>query len=244
MWVGSTTPLDRSLSDEQKDPNILFRMVETGGADTGASLKVVQDVERGKVWLFDKPAHASNYRCESNSIKVNIAPYELYEDWKENQVYDFCWSSKFPVVNTAPYGDYVIFQWKSEGDNVYPFFMKVQDGRFEMTHYNTRLDGEKHKLVWWTQIEAGRWYDIRLRVLLSGNEETGTVEIYLDNVRQTFTADRTGNTSQRSQTLHCRTFCRSDENDRHYLKWGVYNNGQPQNALRHYVDKLMVKRIL
>lgn len=127
MWVGSTTPLDRNQEDEQKATHELFRMVETGGPETGASLKVVRDTERGKVWLFDKPAHTSNYRCESNSIKVNVAPYEVYEGWKENQIYDFCWSSKFPEVDNDPYGDYVIFQWKSEGSNVYPFFMKVQD---------------------------------------------------------------------------------------------------------------------
>ena len=242
MWVGSTTPLDRTQEDEQKAPNDLFRAVETGGSDTGASLKVVQDTERGKVWLFDKPTHDANDRCESNSIKVNVAPYELYESWKENQVYDFCWSSKFPVVHNDS-GDYVIFQWKSEGSNIYPFFMKVQQGRFEMTHYNTRLDGEKHKLVWNRQIQANQWYDIRLRVLLSSHEEIGTVQLFLDNVPQKFTADREGKPINPIEndpyTLVCQTFSPA----RHYPKWGVYNNGQPQNALKHYVDKLMVKRI-
>ncbi|NBA82633.1 hypothetical protein GVN15_18495 [Pseudomonas putida] len=243
MWVGSTTPLDRNQEDEQKATHELFRMVETGGPETGASLKVVRDTERGKVWLFDKPAHTSNYRCESNSIKVNVAPYEVYEGWKENQIYDFCWSSKFPEVDNDPYGDYVIFQWKSEGSNVYPFFMKVQAGRFEMTHYNTRLDGEKHKVVWWTRIEADKWYDIRIRVLLSSDQDIGTVQLFLDNAPQKFTADREGKPREPDErdpfTLVCQTFSPAQ----HYLKWGVYNTGFPLNALKHYVDKLMVKRI-
>ncbi|MEN4128687.1 hypothetical protein P8971_23515 [Serratia marcescens] len=232
-WIGTTTPNIPGTLDEHKPPEEIFRGVEIG-ENTGASVKVVQDPERGKVWLYDKPAHSTNYRCESNSIRLPAG--SLYEGWEAGQSYDFSWSSKFPEVENSPHGDYVIFQWKSQGDNVYPFFMKVQSNRLEMTHYNLVTGG--HHLVWHMAIEKDRWYDIRIRTLLSYEEREGRVELYINEVQQEFHSDREGN-QNRSKTLACQTF----SPDRHYLKWGVYNTGHPENALRHYVDKLTVKRI-
>lgn len=236
-WTGITLPNEPDIPDEDKNPREIFRNVENGGTGSGASsISVVMDNDRGKVWLFDKPADPENYRCESHGIRLPKAPAP-YTEFAEGEFYDIAWSSRLPETHNQTYGDYVIFQWKSyAGIQNYPFLFLVNNHQLTLVHSNH--DGHWVP-VWLVGITANVWFDIRVRVGLSQDKEKGSLELYFNNVRQAFTANRDGKPNG-SDTLVCRTL---DGPGGNYPKWGAYNRDRPGHAIKHYVDRMSIKRI-
>jgi len=238
-WCGTTSPQDINLADAQKSALEIFRRVEVGPTDPGneASISVVYDDVRGNVWKFDKPADSINYRCESNGIKINQPPYSSYEHWAEDDIYDFSWSSKLPETHSPSYGDYVIFQWKSNpaASQNYPFLMRVINNRLDLIHSNV----EKQFLtVLSVPIVQDQWFDIRIRVKLSRARTVGWIEFHFNGVQQLFHRDQYGqlNTAERF-------IGRTHDDGVNYPKWGIYNSGHPRHALTHYVDRLLIKQV-
>ncbi|MBF8780661.1 heparin lyase I family protein [Pseudomonas fulva] len=236
FWLGTTVPEGTQIDDEQKNPLEIFRRVENGGTGNSASsIRVVQDAQRGKVWLFEKPSDEENYRCESNGI---VWRGSSYESWLEGQTYEFSWSSRLPDTRSLEHGDFVIFQWKSyqEGIQNYPFLFTVNRNVLSMIHSNER---QEWIVVWQGHVKSDQWFDIRVRAGLSRDKNKGTLCLYLNEQRQTFSRNR-NNEAMLDDTLLCRTL---DEQRGNYPKWGVYNRDQPKQTLRHFVDRLMIKRI-
>lgn len=239
-WCGTTSPQNIHVPDESKSPLEIFRRVELGISDPGneASISVVRDGERGKVWRFDKPADRSNYRCESNGIRINQPPCTAYEQWLEDDVYDISWSSKLTETFSAEHGDYIIFQWKSNPDATqnYPFLFRVMNNQLNLIHSNYRGD---FLTVWASPIQADTWYDIGLRVLLSRDRNKGTLRLSFNGTQQAFLRDQNNNMTPGIKTFIGRTL----DDGSNYPKWGVYNRDHPAHLLCHYVDRLFIKQI-
>ncbi|MFJ4155068.1 hypothetical protein ACIPZF_09700 [Pseudomonas sp. NPDC089752] len=234
-WTGTTLPNSSTTPQPRKNPLEIFRRIEL---QPGSRIHVVQDAERGMVWLFDKPSNASDtdsYRCESNGI---ISQGKSYESWKERETYDISWSSKLDDTESSTFGDFVIFQWKSypEGIQNYPFLFTVHQNQLRLVHSNR---AGKWIVVWRGSIESRKWFDVKVRVTLSKNELAGSLELSFNGEPQQFQRNREDE-AEISDILVCRTL---DEGRGIYPKWGAYNRHQHLHAIKHYVDLMRIKRI-
>lgn len=234
-WCGTTSPRDIGVPDEKKDPLEIFRRIE----NVNSSISVVYDKDKGNVWLIDKPSDESNYRCETNGIKLNESPWSSYEDWNEGDIYDFSWSSKLPETNdNSEFGDYVIFQWKSAPPQTqnYPFLLRVLGNKIDLIHSN--FEG-KWLIIWSGVFEFEQWFDVKIRIRLSRDKDKGKLHFYYGGQRQDFICDQNGDKTQAINEFTGRTL----DDSANYVKWGVYNRDMPGHALKHYVDRLFIKQI-
>ncbi|WP_460417963.1 heparin lyase I family protein [Pseudomonas sp. microsymbiont 2] len=234
-WTGTTLPNNPQIPQSQKDPLEIFRRVEL---ESDSKIHVVQDAERGMVWLFEKPAAPSNpmsYRCESNGL---VSQGASYESWNEGETYDISWSSMLEDTDSITYGKYVIFQWKSypEGIQNYPFLFTVHQNFLRMIHSNKE---GKWIEIWQGPIESGKWFDVKVRMRLSRDETAGALILFFNGEPQQFHHNRDGE-REVADVLVCRTL---DEGRGNYPKWGAYNRDKALHAIRHYVDLLRIKRI-
>ncbi|MBY8883883.1 polysaccharide lyase [Streptomyces sp. PTM05] len=185
-------------------------------ASPGSVTPVAGTDGHGTVFRYTKAVGV--YRCESRGIRVDGSRYQF----ADSHTYWFGWQQRFAVVPTG--SDWVPWQWKSypDAEQDYPLLMTVSDGKLNLVYVGP---GQGWKYIWSKPVTAYDWNRVAIGIHTSSSASAGSVELYYNGVRQTFTNGSTNYTG--------RTWDSANE-----PKWGVYDRGDTTHLLTNWVDGL------
>ncbi|MER7047117.1 heparin lyase I family protein [Streptomyces jumonjinensis] len=181
--------------------------------------------DRGKIWRYHKPVGSD--RCESKGIKVKddvtgkAVSYDFTPKAGQANKYYLGWESRL----SSTVDNHAIFQWKSypEGLQNWPVVLKVVDGKLTLIHRTTATPVPV--TLWQKDILPNDWNHIVLGLELSSDAGSGTIELWINGTKQTF--------SNGSTVWQARTWDTGNQ-----PKWGLY--GATAHEVNHDMDKLRV----
>ncbi|MFI5620529.1 heparin lyase I family protein [Streptomyces sp. NPDC051567] len=176
---------------------------------------------RGKIWRYHKPVGSP--RCESKGIALNGVDHNFDPGPGATAKYYLGWESRLSstVDNNA------IFQWKSypNADQNWPVVLKMIDGKLTLIHRPPNQSSPD--VVWQKPIAANDWNHIVLGLNLSDRSGDGSIELWFNGQKQTFTNNL--------QEWKGRTWDSANQ-----PKWGLY--GAEAHDVTHDVEGLKVGR--
>ncbi len=195
----------------------VFKLIGSNCGSPG-SVTAVSDATWGRVWRYNKPSGSN--RCESHGIKVNGNPYVF----RNGSKYFLGWRSRLSnLVNNNANFQWKVFPAPGPADLNWPVVLKMINGRVTMLN---RKSGSEVFTIWSHAISLNQWNHYVVALALSNQRDGGTIELWFNGVKQTF--------SNNSQVWRARLY----DVDHVCPKWGVY--GAETSSVSNYVHGLLV----
>ncbi|HEX6737860.1 MAG TPA: heparin lyase I family protein [Vicinamibacteria bacterium] len=198
----------------------VFKLIGSNCSSPG-SVTAVSDATWGRVWRYNKPRDLN--RCESHGLKVGGSNFVFQSGSK----YYLGWRSKLSnTVNNNANFQWKVFPAPGEADLNWPVVLKMIGGK--VTMLNRKSSSEVFE-IWSRPIAANQWNHYVVALQLSGARDGGSIELWFNGVKQTF--------SNSSQVWRAQLF---DPAPKHHVcpKWGVY--GASTSTVANFVHGLKV----
>jgi polysaccharide lyase-like protein len=195
----------------------VFKLIGSN-CGSGGNVTAVSDATWGRVWRYNKPRDSD--RCESHGIRVGGSNFVFQNGSK----YFLGWRSRLSsTVNNNANFQWKVFPAPGPADLNWPVVLKIINRRVTML---SRKSGSEVFNIWSRPVEIDQWNHYVVALSLSKRRDGGTIELWFNGVKQTF--------SNNQQVWPARLY-----DVQHVCpKWGVY--GASTSPVSNYVHGLRI----